>query len=102
HQGNEKLQRQKHSAQLAHRLGLNIAQSISAVKHLNRGEFQHIQSLRLAAKSKLIRKNDELRMLPIRSGSQARTKPGTFLSGGHGFLPLNALQLLLKILFLEF
>src|SRR5437870_5612009 len=67
HQGNEKLERQKHSAKLTHRLGLNVTQRVSTIKQLNGGKLQHIQPLRLAAKPELIRKNDEMRMLPIRS-----------------------------------
>src|SRR5206468_211037 len=34
HQGNEKLQRQEHAAELAHGLGLDVAQRIPAVEHL--------------------------------------------------------------------
>jgi hypothetical protein len=48
---------------------LDVAQSVSAVEHLNGGKLQHVEPLRLAANPELIPKNNELRMLPIRYGN---------------------------------
>src|SRR5437773_12455620 len=76
HQGNEKLERQKHSAKLTHRLGLDLTQGVSAVEQLNGTELQHVQPLWLPAKPELSRKNDHCGIQAIQSRNQARTEPG--------------------------